>query len=86
MYEPYKAEILPDRELPGVLPDVLSRDGKNVRMRSVTFSRDLSIQEEHPSHLFCSMGILDDSWWERTYWIYGPHFFSGAAGRWLQIE
>jgi outer membrane protein assembly factor BamB len=80
LYEPFKAEILPDRELPGVLPDVLSTDGKFIWMRSVTFSPDLVIQEDHPPHLFCSMGFLDDSWWERTYWIYGPHFFSGAAG------
>jgi outer membrane protein assembly factor BamB len=80
LYEPYKAEILPDRELPGVLPDVPSSDGENIWMRSVTFSPDLAIREDHPPHLFCSMGFLDDSWWERTYWIYGPHFFSGAAG------
>jgi hypothetical protein len=26
------------------------------------------------------MGFLDSSWWERTYWIYGPHFFSGCVG------
>jgi hypothetical protein len=80
LYEPFKAEILPDRELPGVLPDVPSSDGKSIWMRSVTFSPDLVIQKDHPPHLFCSMGFLDDSWWERTYWIYGPHFFSGAAG------
>ncbi len=80
LYEPFKAEILPDRELPGVLPDVLSSDEENIWMRSVTFSPDLVIQQDHPPHLFCSMGFLDDSWWERTYWIYGPHFFSGAAG------
>jgi outer membrane protein assembly factor BamB len=80
LYKPFKAEILPDRELPGVLPDVLSSDGENIWMRSVTFNPDLVIQEDHPPHLFCSMGFLDDSWWERTYWIYGPHFFSGAAG------
>jgi hypothetical protein len=80
LYEPYKAEILPDRELPGVLPDVPSSDGENIWMRSVTFNPELVIQKDHPPHLFCSMGFLDDSWWERTYWIYGPHFFSGAAG------
>ncbi len=80
LYEPYPAELLPDRELPGVLPDILSTDGENIWMRSVTFDRELNIREEHPPHLFCSMGFLDDTWWERTYWIYGPHFFSGAAG------
>ena len=80
LYEPFKAEILPDRELPSVLPDILSSDGTNIWMRAVTFDRDLGIRREHPPHLFCSMGFCDDSWWERTYWIYGPHFYSGAAG------
>jgi hypothetical protein len=26
------------------------------------------------------MGFLEDTWWERTYWIYGSHFYGGARG------
>lgn len=67
-------------DMPGVLPDVLSSDGKRIWMRSVTFDSDLTIQQQFPRHLFSSMGFLDDSWWELSYWIYGQHMFSGRAG------
>jgi len=81
LYTPYDGELLPDRELPGLLPDVLSWDGKNLYMRTVPLSRDFVIQDkEYVPHLFSSMGYLEDTWWERTYWIYGVHFYSGARG------
>jgi len=81
LYTPYDSEVLPDRELPGLLPDVLSWDGKNLYMRAVPLSSDFVIQDkEYVPHLFCSMGFLEDTWWERTYWIYGVHFYSGARG------
>jgi hypothetical protein len=31
------------------------------------------------------MGILDDNSWERTYWMYGTHMYSGARG-WSYAE
>ncbi len=81
LFTPYDGEVLPDRELPGLLPDVLSWDGKNLYMRAVPLSRDFVIQDkEYVPHLFSSMGFLEDTWWERTYWIYGVHFYSGARG------
>jgi len=81
LFTPFAAEVLPDRELPGLLPDVLSCDGKHLYMRAVPLSRDLVIQDKaYVPHLFGSMGFLEDSWWERTYWIYGSHFYSGARG------
>jgi hypothetical protein len=81
LYTPYDGEVLPDRELPGLLPDVLSCDGKNIYLRAVPLSRDLVIQDkEYVPHLFSSVGFLEDTWWERTYWIYGLHFYGGARG------
>jgi len=81
LYEPFGAgSRLAKMEMPGVLPDVLSSDGKRIWMRAVTFDTELNIQQEFPAHLFCSAGFLDDSWWELTYWIYGQHMFSGRAG------
>jgi hypothetical protein len=81
LFTPYDGEVLPDRELPGLLPDVLSLDGENLYMRAVPLSRDFVIQDrEYVPHLFGSMGFLEDTWWERTYWIYGSHFYSGARG------
>jgi outer membrane protein assembly factor BamB len=32
------------------------------------------------AHLFSPTGFLDDSWWHRTYWVYGSRFIGGWAG------
>jgi outer membrane protein assembly factor BamB len=32
------------------------------------------------AHLFCPTGFLDDSWWHRTYWLFGSRFVSGWCG------
>lgn len=34
---------------------------------------------EH-THLFSPTGFLDDSYWHRTYWVYGSRFLGGWAG------
>jgi len=34
---------------------------------------------EH-THLFSPTGFLDDTWWHRTYWMYGSMFVSGWCG------
>jgi len=81
LFTPFDGELLPDRELPGVLPDVFSADGKNLYLRSVPLDRDLAIKDkEYVPHLFGSMGFLENTWWERSYWIYGSHFYGGARG------
>lgn len=81
LYEPFPANRrLKPMEMPGVLPDVLSSDGERIWMRAVTFNSELTIQQGFPAHLFSSVGFLDDSWWELSYWIYGEHMFSGRAG------
>ena len=81
LYKPFPAgKRLQRMEMPGVLPDVLSTDGEHLWMRSVTFDRHLAIQADFPPHLFSSMGFLDDSGWELSYWLYGNHMFSGRAG------
>ncbi len=78
----YKAQtgtkIGADRELPGLLPDILSSDEKNIYMRHTVMSRDFEIKDGYETHLFSSMGFLDDTWWERSYWLYGEHFYSGC--------
>jgi outer membrane protein assembly factor BamB len=66
----------------GALPDVLSSDGECVFMRQLCFTQDF---EPAPvkKHLFSPTGFLDDSWWHRTYWVYGSTFTSGWPG-WFQ--
>ena len=69
-----------DVELPGALPDVLVSDGEYVYLRDRRFDRDL---KEHPPtvpHMYCSAGLLDDSWWHRTYWLWGERTFGRASG------
>jgi outer membrane protein assembly factor BamB len=37
-------------------------------------------QKGADAHLFSGTGFLDDSWWHRTYWIYGNYHASGHSG------
>ncbi|MHB8898553.1 MAG: outer membrane protein assembly factor BamB family protein [Thermoguttaceae bacterium] len=37
-------------------------------------------QRGDDAHLFSATGFLDDSWWHRTYWVYGNYQASGHSG------
>ena len=80
--------------LPVALPDVLSCDGRYVYMRSQPFDlegnrtevvtpRSYQEQQGDGAHLFCPTGFLDDTWWHRTYWMFGRSFIGGAGGWYL---
>ncbi len=77
--------------LPVALPDILSYDGQYIYMRSQRFDlkgrrievvapSDFKNQIGEGAHLFSSTGFLDDSWWHRTYWMYGKSPIGGAGG------
>ncbi len=66
----------------GALPDVLSGDGTSIFMRHVRFDRQCIEQQEPKRHLFTPTGFLDDSWWHRSYWIFGTKFIAGWPGWW----
>jgi len=84
------------RNMPVGLPDVLSSDGKFLYMRSQQFNlegkrgslaqikgSDLdrgADQQGSAAHLFSPTGFLDDTWWHRSYWVYGQRFSEGAGG------
>jgi outer membrane protein assembly factor BamB len=40
-------------------------------------------QDPHYAHLFSPTGFLDDTWWHRTYWLYGSRFYSGWSAYYL---
>jgi len=40
-------------------------------------------QDAGQAHLFSPTGFLDDSWWHRTYWLYGSRFYSGWSAYYL---
>lgn len=69
-------------DMPGGLPDVLSGDGTSLYMRDLKFDRQVVQQQEPGLHLFSPTGYLDDSWWHRSYWIWGDHFNAGWGGWW----
>lgn len=79
--------------MPVALPDILSSDGRSIYMRSQRFDLDGSRRQVAPlpveeqagegAHLFCQIGFLDDSWFFRSYWIYG-RAMRGGYGGWFQ--
>jgi hypothetical protein len=76
--------------MPAALSDILSSDGRFLYMRTQRF--DLGGKRLHVAptpvneqlgegrHLLCSTGMLDSSWFHRSYWIYGRGIASGAGG------
>ncbi len=70
--------------IPGALPDVLSSDGEYVYMRHTRFDKNGEKLEPNVPHLFSPAGFMDDSWWHRTYWVFGTDMQSGW-GSWPNI-
>jgi len=76
--------------MPVALTDVLSSDGRYVYMRSQRFDLQGTRQQIAPVnateqtgegvHLFCTIGFLDDSWFHRSYWMFGKSVASGWGG------
>ena len=59
-----------------VLPDILSIEKDTVWMRGLGVDKNLAPVEDLP-HLFAPRGFLDDTWWHRTYWVYGTEIGGG---------
>ncbi|MEJ2702250.1 MAG: PQQ-binding-like beta-propeller repeat protein [Sedimentisphaerales bacterium] len=68
--------------MPVANPDILSSDGKHIYMRSQSFDLDgnrtriapdldVQHQDRKGAHLFSPVGLLDDNWHHRSYWLYG---------------
>ena len=80
-------------DMPTALPDVLSCDGRSVYMRAQRFDLNGARQEFAPMdpkeqtgegvHLFSRSGFLDDTWWHRSFWMYGRGVKSGY-GDWFK--
>jgi outer membrane protein assembly factor BamB len=79
------------KKMPVALPDVLSSDGECIYMRSQRFDlqgRRTIIKPEAKEdqdgnvHLFSPIGMLDDTWFHRAYWIYGKNAGEGW-GEWF---
>ena len=82
--------------MPVGLTDILSSDGASVFMRSQQFDlqgqrmavgphagqpgQQGAVQRGDAKHLFAPMGFLDDTWFHRSYWVYGRSFAGGHSG------
>ncbi len=76
--------------MPVALTDVLSSDGRGIYMRSQQFDLQGTRRQIAPVnateqtgegvHLFCTIGFLDDSWFHRSYWMFGKSVSSGWGG------
>lgn len=83
-------------QMPVGLNDILSSDGQIMYLRSQKILPDGNRIEIGPisanpaeqggaqkgegRHLFAPMGFLDDSWFHRSYWVYGKNFAGGHSG------
>ncbi len=83
-------------QMPVGLADILSSDDEHLYMRSQLFDFDGnrkslgphsgqaevqgSVQTGEGVHLFAPMGFLDDTWFHRSYWVFGRSFAGGHNG------
>jgi len=64
-------------------------DGTRLPLKSMPAGPDAdrgappATQDPEHAHLFSPSGFLDDSWWHRTYWLFGSRFVSGWSGYYL---
>jgi len=71
--------------MPVALPDVLSSDGEHLFMRSQAMDLEgnrlkLGPEGSGRDHLFAAYGFGDDTWFHRTYWLFGDSFKGGVGG------
>ena len=91
-------ELVKWLNMPVGRPDILSCDDKRIYMRSQAFDLqgerlEIGPKIEGPqegthqggdtTHLFCPTGFLDDTWFHRTYWLYGSTWGSGWNGYYI---
>jgi len=83
-------------QMPVGLNDILSSNGQYIYLRSQKIGEDGkrvdigpvsgnaavqgATQRGADAHLFAPMGFTDDSWFHRSYWVYGRNFAGGHNG------
>jgi outer membrane protein assembly factor BamB len=80
-------DLIDIKKMPVALPDILSCDGKFIYMRSQRYDMEgkrtkIAPENEHDQlgdgiHLFSPTGFTDDSWFHRSYWVYGKNAGEG---------
>ena len=66
-------------------------DGTRLPLEAMPYTNDANFgygakppkQRAEHAHLFSPTGLLDDSWWHRSYWMFGSQYVSGWCGFFL---
>lgn len=61
---------------------IVPETGKRIDIGPVSgdFAKQGGAQHGEGEHLFAPMGFLDDSWFHRSYWVFGKNFAGGHGG------
>jgi len=70
------------KDVRGALSDILVADAGDVYMRHVKLDFETGRQTNKGVHLFCPVGLLDDTWWHRAYWVVNDQFIAHWSGWW----
>jgi len=70
------------KDVQGALSDILLADGDDVYMRHVKLDFQTGSQTNTGVHLFSPIGLLDDTWWHRAYWVMSEQFIAHWSGWW----
>jgi len=70
------------KDVQGALSDILLVDGEDVYMRHVQLDFETGNETKTGVHLFSPLGLLDDSWWHRGYWVFSNQFVAHWSGWW----
>ncbi len=78
------APVVSRLDMQGAKADVLLSNGTKVFMRHTAFDSSGNEIAQDTAHLYAPYGFLDESWFRRSYWVYGHRYMGGAQG-WAQI-
>ena len=70
------------RDVRGLISDILVADGSDVYMRHVKLDLETGKETATGLHLFSPIGLLDDTWWHRGYWVFHDEFIAHWSGWW----
>ncbi len=70
------------KDVRGLLSDIVVSDGKDVFMMHARLDLETGSDTGSGVHMFCPVGLLDDSWWHRGYWVFHDQFIAHWSGWW----
>jgi len=72
------------KDVHGVISDILIADKSDLYMRHMKIDFKTGDENGTGVHLFTPLGLLDDTWWHRAYWVVHDEFQSHWS-RWWRV-